>query len=627
MPEIPNQTPVPKQYNPSMQTPNGAAGFSSRSVEQPVFSSATRAQLVREPERPGFGGFRGFYQANKLYIWAGLLGIIMILLLAYFAFHKTVAPVAQEAKVSITIDAPSSVASGGEEVYAINLLNQDSQKLTGIQLEIVYPSGVSFLDSQPVQPSNLSKTEFDLQDLPVGIKVPLFLKTKVIGNVGDSKNLIVRLHYHYSNFSSEFVKEQQQSVALVASDIAVTIDGPATANNGQLVIYSIKYQNNSDSDAQNVRIKLTYADGFQYASADPQPDLGTDTWNIGTLAKGGSGKISIQGIFNSNNPGESKPTKAELLILGGNGQYFTQSTSNFITAIANQPLLVQQSVEGKSQDSVVNPGDSLAYTIKYQNNASVAANAVNIAVTLDSKALDLSSIQAEGAQISNDTITWNASSASKLQVLAPNEGGTLRFTVRVKDPAVKDSSKNLTVVSHAKIKSNEYDTFFPGNDMSLKISSPATIASTVTFTAGQLPPRVGQDSSYRVTFTLKNSTNDFSNTTVTGFIPLGAGSFDRSSVTPSEQANVTFDPATGKFTWIAGALPAHTGQFSIPRTMSFAVRLNPSSSQVYQSPILVKTIVMDAMDIFTSQPVHYSGGDIRTSDLGGNDSGKGQVQP
>jgi len=128
---------------------------------------------------------------------------------------------------------------------------------------------------------------------------------------------------------------------------------------------------------------------------------------------------------------------------------------------------------------------------------------------------------------------------------------------------------------------------------------------------------------YKVRLALSNSGNDFSNGLLSAFIPSG---FIAGSVTSAESANVQFDPSTNKLTWNVGSLPAYTGRFSQPRVLEFQVSLNPSSSQVNQSPTLVNTINFTANDLYTNQPVNISADDITTSDVAGtNGFGNGQI--
>ncbi len=592
-----------------------------------MFPAAVTRQI--DASAAAAGGFRGFYRENKWYVWAVVVGVLIIAALSYFAFRKTPAQAPKGANVGIAVDVPQTVPAGSQAVYKITVTNKDTQKLVQMTLELAYPDGETFVESSP-NPQNLSGTLFSVPDLNPGQNAVVMVKARINGNVNDTKDLLIKLHYHYSNFNAEFVQKQDSTIRLVASDIQLDLNGPQQTSNAQLVVYTLKYQNNSSHDIQNARVVMHYDSGFAFASAQPQPDSGTDTWNIGTLAAGSSGTITIQGTFNAANPGESKTATADFQVLGNDGQYYVQgSSAPVITAINSLPLLVSQSVSGVDPSvNVVDPGQTLTFNLKYQNNASTVATGVNIIVTLDSKALDLASIQAEGGQVNNNTITWNASSVNNLQSLNPSDNGQLAFTVKVKNPATKDSSKDLTIVSNLKISSNEYQTAFPGNQVSLKVSSPVTLNSAVSYQSGSLPPKVGQATLYAVSLSLTNSTDDMSNGVLTAYVPLGAGGFANGSVNSGEASNVQYDSSTGKLTWQVDSLPAHTGQFTRPRVLSFGLRLIPSASQANQAPTLLKNIQFTATDTFTGQTVNAAADDLSTSSVGGqNGYYNSAVQP
>ncbi len=597
-------------------------GFVTKVVETPILDSDLRRQIGGN----GAGGIppKSFFKENKFYFLAIVLGVAIISILSYLAFKKPAVVAPKEANVDISVDVPETVASGGEAVYKITIKNNDSQKLTKAELELVYPDGFTYINSVP-NAENISGTKFKVPDLVSGQNATVMVKAKASGNVNDEKRLDLKLHYSYANFTSEFVKDQISIVRLVASDVLVELSGPQTANNAEIIVYTAKYQNNSDQDVKNARIKITYPAGFAFAEANPAAGIGTDTWNIGTLAKGASGQIQIQGSFTSVNPGEAKTATAEFIVLDSNGQAQTQNSSTFTTTISTSPLLVSQELEPAAPSGVVKPGANLVYRIRYQNNASTAATGVNIVVTLDSRVINLSSLRAEGGQVNNNTILWNASTIPNLESLAPNESGQLSFSLQLNNPAVKDSAKNLTVISNIKIKSNEYGAYFSGNALTLKVSSPSAIKANLSFVSGQLPPQVGRQSVYKIKLSLNNSTNDYADGVVTAFIPLGANALVPGSYTPSESANASYDSSTGKLVWDVGTLPANTGRFAQAKILEFQVKLNPSASQVNQSPTLVKSINFAAKDSFTGENISVSADDLTTNDVEGVGFGNGTV--
>lgn len=595
------------------------AEFKPQPVPDPIISPSTPPPSAFTPPTSRWGKIKQFYSNNKWYVWAIVVGVAIIGVLAFLAFRPQKIEPTKEANVDIMIDAPDTAASGGEVIYKFKIQNHDTAKLVDMNLELIYPDGTSYVSSTP-KAENLSGSSFAIPDLDPGSTTPtVIVKTIAQGNVNDDKKLVARLHYKFVNFNSEFIEEAEHTVRLTAADVVLDVTGPETTTNAQVVGYEIFYRNSSDKSIDNARVQVTYPDGFTYADSDPKPSLGQNIWNLGTLNPEGTGKISYQGSFKSAQPGQSLQFKIEFLVLDDQGNFFTQASTTFTTTISSQPLIIEQKVDGTAADGIVDPGETINFELRFQNNTTVVASGVSVVAQLTSKALDLSTIRAESGLVQDSTITWNGSSLKTLERLNPSDSGTIRFSVQVKNPAATDGSKNLTVASAIKIRSNENSSFLPGGEISLKVSSPSSLRGSTSHVAGQLPPRVGQSSTFNVAVELKNSTNDYHNSVLVAYIPIGV-SLDQNSITAAERNLVKFDSSTGKLTWSMGTLA--TGS----RKLSFNVSFTPSSNQVNQSVTLLKNITFTAKDSFTAQSISLNTENITTANLP-NNSGGGQVQP
>jgi uncharacterized repeat protein (TIGR01451 family) len=75
----------------------------------------------------------------------------------------------------------------------------------------------------------------------------------------------------------------------------VTLDktGPATANPGETITYTISYQNLGTDSAYNSVITDTYPASVTFVSAVPAPSSGNNVWNLGSIPVGGRGWINI----------------------------------------------------------------------------------------------------------------------------------------------------------------------------------------------------------------------------------------------------------------------------------------------------------------------------------------------
>ncbi len=574
-------------------------------------------------EPPKESGFKQFYRNNKWYIFAGLLGVIIIGVLAFIAFRPQPAEPTKNANVSVNIDAPATSPSGGEIIYKIQITNNDSAKLVGMNLELIYENGVSYVSSAPPS-ENGSGNRFPVPDLANGQNAVLMIKAVASGNINEDKKLVARLRYKFDNFSSEFREETSHTTRLIAADIVLDVTGPERATNVQTATYDIYYRNDSDKDINGARVQLVYPNEFKFASSTPEPSLGQNIWNITSLPRNGTGKITINGNFVGTRPGQSSVFRIEFLALDSQGSFFTQASTTYMTSIQSQPLSIEQRLLNEAPNGIVKPGESLQYEAKFQNNTQVVASGLNVVVEFDSKAIDAETIRAEGAQISGNTITWNASGIPQLERLEPGQSGVVRYSVSLKSPVVRDSSKNITVVTKSRIKSVENATFLEGNEMSLKVASPSTIERSVAHVSGPLPPRVGQQTTLQVNISLRNSSNDYREGVLIGYVPLGT-TFDRASIPGSDAAAVRFDAPTGKLTWTVGQLTAHSGSAFPLRTLKFNVSFTPTSNLVNQPITLFRNITFTAKDTFTEESISLTGQEVTSDQLPGE--GRGRVQP
>lgn len=588
-------------------------------LPQPGMVNFTEPQFEPQPE----GKFKRFYRNNKWYIFAGILGLIIIGVLAFFAFRKQPAEPTANADVDVNISAPATAPSGGEIIYKIQIDNHDPAKLVDMSLELVYASGVNYVSSTPPA-ENSSGTRFAVKDLGNGQNAVLIVKAVASGNINEDKKLVARLRYKFDNFSSEFTEESSYTTRLVAADIVLDVTGPETATNVQTASYDIYYRNDSDKNINGARIQVTYPNEFKFSSSTPEASLGQNIWNLSSLKRGEVGKITFNGDFTGTRAGQSVAFKIEFLALDAESSFFTQASTTYMTTIESQPLSIEQKLMSEAKNGVVNPGETLQYEAKFQNNTQVVASGLNVVIEFDSKAIDPATIRADGGLVSGSTITWNASGVPALERLGPGESGVVRYSVGLNNPAVRDATENLHVLTKSRVKSVENATFLNGSELDLKVSSPSSIERTVTHVSGPLPPRVGQTTTLQVSVSLRNGSNDYREGVFIGFVPLGTA-FDKSSVPGSDAATVNFDAATGKLTWTVGQLSAHSGSAYPLRTLRFNITITPPNNLAYQPMTLLRNISFVAKDTFTEQSIRLDSQDVTTDQLPGD--GNGRVMP
>jgi uncharacterized repeat protein (TIGR01451 family) len=451
----------------------------------------------------------------------------------------------------------------------------------------------------------------------------------MVGNAGETKQISAIAHYVFANFNSQFVSQGQARSQVTNSSVALNFDGPLTTNIGQSATYSLTYMNATAQDMNNLKLVLTIPSDFTIASSNPKLSS-TNTLAIPILAANQSATLTINGTF-TKATGTQENFAAE--IDGpdpSSGQILALANVAYPVNIAQAPLVLSATITDSSSSgnnsaasNVVNPGDNLSYDIHYQNAGTVAATGVVVTATLNSTAINLASVSAQNASIQGNQITWNGSQVPAFVSLAPQASGDLQLRFSLNNPATRDSSKNLQVQVSLSIKSQEHTQGFITPTAAQQIQTQAVISGAASVMAGANPPTVGQTTSYQITFSLSNASNDVKNGVFTVALPNTAG-FDATSVTPAESGNVSFNANTKTLTWNIASLSAHAGQFSSARKLQFTETIQPSVTDTGNYIILGHNISFNGTDTFTNLPVAATLSDITTNSAGGGQGG--QVQ-
>lgn len=564
------------------------------------------------PKKPSF------YKQNKWPIIIISLSLLVILTAMYFAFRNPKDNGPSQPKVTLEIEAPKESPSGSEVIYKIHVSNNDSASIKTVVLDLVYPAGFTFIDSVP-KPSRLNGSQFTLPVLDPSQDAAIMIKGNLQGNASEMKTITAVMHYQFSNFNSDFVAQAQSQTQIITSNILLEFGGPISVPINQDITYTLDYSNFVEGPVANFKITITAPQSFSIKSTNPKPSLGT-VWNLGDLPKNQSGNISITGAFTGTDIGDQQIFTAKAEGDTGVGKNFVLSTNQYLVSITAIPLQASVSiVSGSIIDTstngatdVVNPGATVQYKVSYRNNGTTPAKGVNVVATLDGSAFDLAQIQAQGANINNNKITWDASLNSGLASLQPSQSGDFIFTARVKNPTTKSNQKNMTLKVTVQMTSADFQQPFVAPESLLKIATIPQIDTTVTYATGTNPPKVGESTTYTITLSARNTTNDISDSVISFNLP-NISALNGIVAGSPEQQYVNYDETTKKMTWNIGVLTAHAGTFSPLRKLQFNITVTPGPTHANQALILVNNIRLTGTDSFTALKVNASHADLTTT--------------
>lgn len=173
--------------------------------------------------------------------------------------------------------------------------------------------------------------------------------------------IIAWLGYLIFNPASKFAEER----------IKLEIEGPSNILAGEDMSYIIKYGNQEKINLNNAQIIAYLPDGFSIKETNPLSSSRTETngatsrvntWDLGNLKVGQTGKIEIKGKTISP-PGTTETITATISYKPANFNSEFQKTSSLDTQVTSSLFTIN--IEGSPQITIE---EKITFKIKYKNN-------------------------------------------------------------------------------------------------------------------------------------------------------------------------------------------------------------------------------------------------------------------
>ena len=296
---------------------------------------------------------------------------------------------------------------------------------------------------------------------------------------------------------------------------------------GGAITYTLTYSNDGDADAVNVVLKNTLPAGFSFTSCDSACANSNDaqTWQIGTVAKGASGSVSVTATaadpFDSfTNPAIDKATldftdgtqvTAQLVtgVTGNmcNNYYFSADTVNVGAAGVKQTANTQviSSANSGSSTTVTAPANSFIEALRlYQDPASLNtipfSGDLTTTVYIDRK--NGPSLSIRSSVYDYDSITGNqVLLGQSVQSFGGNTKGELTTTVNLSGSLDKDHRLLWIYEAQSDHNKTAFDVQFQyGGTVTNAISGGSTAAISKAYFCVTPPANL----------TLKNTVSDIS---------------------------------------------------------------------------------------------------------------------
>ncbi len=555
-----------------------------------------------------------FYLSGKFIgILAG--GIALILAALYFAGAFIGI---SGRNIDITILAPDRLEGGEKMVWEVLVRNRNARALQNVELNFMYPPG-----AKPFAAEGKSLREKkELGKIGSEEIVKASFEAILFGYEGEDKEARVELEYQPENSSAILAEERRFTTRIVRSPIGVSLEMPQELQPGQEFEIKINYTSNARGSLDNVLIRLEQLDGFSYKSSSLPPEDGAGTlWRVGKLNPGDRGTVTVRGTLTARDQ-EQRSFNASVVV--SEGEDFRVYGGSSYTVTLRRPFLEVALSSGAARErAAARPGEAVAAEVKFKNNFSAPLQNVSVEVRITGTGIDERKIRAAGGDFrgASKSLVWNASSQAVLQELTPGEEGVFSFELAFLNPPPLRAStdKNFSAKLEARIFPEHIPAGLGGQDvlgestLEIKLASDIQLARRVLYysavlpNSGPLPPKVGEETTFAVVWSLTNSTNDVSGLVLKAALPPYMTW--KNAVFPN-RAKVSFNKSTGEVTWEVGQLKAGTGFVRQAEEAAFQVGLVAGADLVGNGPELVGEVTASGTDTFTKTPVTAKAGDI-----------------
>ncbi|MCK5397490.1 MAG: DUF11 domain-containing protein, partial [Thermoplasmata archaeon] len=312
------------------------------------------------------------------------------------------------------------IANTGELIiYTITYDNIGTEDAENVIITETYPLGVTFISALPAP--DIGNNIWVIPIVADGTGGVIIITVQVDDWVpaGTVLNNIVEIDYNNTAGVPLPTESDDAQTTIVDPLMTITKTGPATANTGETITYTITYFNSGTEDAYNIWINETYDAGVSFVSAVPMPDVPDFAWDIGTVPMGTGGTILIDvtvdalvgTIWNY----------IDMNHTDDNDEYQMEIGDSCSTDIIN-PLIVLDKVAPANAA----PGQTIIYFINYFNLGNDWAFNINITETYPADVTFVSAVPVP--TFGNDV--WI------IPALAPGANGVIAITVTVDSLAV-----------------------------------------------------------------------------------------------------------------------------------------------------------------------------------------------
>ncbi len=555
-----------------------------------------------------------------LTIFKNLFLLAILASAVYLIYYYFINQESRSTGLDLQIIAPEKIRAGEEFDYIIEYRNSSNVAISQINLELVFPNNF-FLTEKSVD--SVNNNTWNLADLDPGESAQLLLRGRLFGRLDSPNVLTARLTYVPSNISSQFVREASSNTLIDNLGFVTAINYSNNTLVGQESEISLSFYDFANINFDDLILVINSPENFNITSVSlKEASQGTES----QLEKITNERWRLTNLFVDNQRfdlvikfkvSEKITDQAELSLdlfnkdLVGQERLIWDKKLNF--EVMQSDLSLSLSLNDNKGDQAVNFGQTLNYSLSYNNYGQAILRDVVVMAVLEGEMVDWSSFSSSlGGTVMDGVIVWTKEEIPALAELLSERGGEINFSVKVKNFQEKDLGRDLSINSWAQFSFGLGSSDLEDNRSNLIVSlinSDLNLSEKIRYFddnnvpvgSGPLPPKVGETSSFRVYWTVKNTLHELSGTEVILNLPNYINWDGRAQTNIGE---ITYLADSQQVIWEIGRLP-----LSIYRAdAEFNLSLTPTENDRDKILVISPGATIKATDIVTQGELQVKAG-------------------
>ncbi|MBD3248214.1 hypothetical protein GF382_02900 [Candidatus Falkowbacteria bacterium] len=503
----------------------------------------------------------------------GLIAVVLGLGIYYYIQNKGTDSTA----VDLFAESQEMVNANEEFFYKLKYRNLSGIALTDVYIKANYPENFIFIESDPA--ANESNDVWKLARIGPRQWGEIKIKGKIIGKSHESNILLAEMIYVPENFSSEFKKETSFQTTLKDTGVSIDINYPTSALVGEendilMTLEAMEDNHFNEFELEiikgtNIRILGLKAEEGAELSLKETEDA---NWIISEL----KGEQEVEIGFRALEKIDDEETIGfKFSYLGEGGEKIVFHEEEVVLEIMKSDLNLTMIMNGSQNSEPVDFNEKLNYTIAYANRGEATMRDVVIMAALESDFLDWTTLDDENkGREKGNTITWTKEEVAGLEEIDVGDEGEIDFSINVSSFRESDLGRDFVIRSYAQYDIGELEKlgetstssgeeFAEDNrsntivspinsDLSLEESLRYFNEDNVPVGTGPLPPQVGEETTFKVYWTLNNNLHELTDVQVEMELPeyISWAEKNRTSV-----GSVSYEEDGHKIVWQIGRLP------------------------------------------------------------------------